>query len=144
MRRQKRCTLLQYVVEIFDEALRPRKVPSKSSTRLCDPEKCRRNLRKGFATSKSAIEIFEKALRPRKVPSKSSKRLCDLEKCHRNLRRGFATSKSAVEIFDKTPKAFPQAKNKCSTSILQPMPMRINPPIRSSFKSIRSPILCPK
>ena len=61
-----------------------------------------------------------------------------------NFRRSFATSKSAVEIFDKTPKAFPQAKNKCSTSILQPIPMRINPPIRSSFKSIRSPILCPK
>ena len=48
-------------------------VPSKLSKGLCDPEKRRRNLRKGFATSKSLVVTYEKA--------------CDPEKRRRNLRK---------------------------------------------------------
>ena len=62
-------------------------VPSKLSKGLCDPEKCRRNLRQGFATPKNVIETFDKALRPRKTSSKLSTGLCDPEKRRRNFRR---------------------------------------------------------
>ena len=62
-------------------------VPSKLSKGLCNPEKRRRNLRKGFATSKSLVVTYKKALRPRKAPSKLSKGLCDPEKPRRNLRK---------------------------------------------------------
>ena len=91
----------KHAVETFERALRPRKASSKPSKRLCDPEKPRRNFRKGFATPKSLVETFERALRPRKASSKPSKRLCDLEKPRRNLRKGFATPKSVVVTFEK-------------------------------------------
>ena len=80
-------------------------VPSKLSKGLCDPEKCRRNLRQGFATPKNVIETFDKALRPRKTSSKLSTGLCDPEKRRRKFRRDFATPKSAVETFDDIKKA---------------------------------------